>query len=181
MSCRHYHRHFWVTKTKLWNFRNFDVMTSCLNISSRCFLCIQNEWIRKAIKKIVWKTSNPQWRRLFVREIVVLYFGYVGELTKTINKIDKSLVNNDDSKINNYDNRLEETLSKIHYVTTKLKNLIFKNRKESEQVLEFCTEQEFRVINIRRKKYWAVFHHLWTHLIAKTSGVWLLFLNIINT
>ena len=27
--------------------------------------------------------------------------GYVGELSKTINKIEKCLVNNDDSKINN--------------------------------------------------------------------------------
>ena len=35
--------------------------------------------------------------------------GYVGKLSKTINKIENCLVNNDDSKINNYDKRAEET------------------------------------------------------------------------
>ena len=47
-------------------------------------------------------------------------FGYVGELTKTINKIEKWFVNNNNSKINNYKKRLEKTMSKIHNVTTKL-------------------------------------------------------------
>ena len=46
-------------------------------------------------------------------------FGYVGELIKTINKIEKWFVNNNDSKINNYKKRLEKTMSKIHNVTTK--------------------------------------------------------------
>ena len=68
--------------------------------------------------------------------------GYSGELTKTINKIEKCLVNNDDSKISNYERRLEETISEIRNVTTKLNNLVFKNSKESEQMIEFCTEQE---------------------------------------
>ena len=68
--------------------------------------------------------------------------GYVAELTKTINKIEKCLVNNNDSKISNYEKRLEETIRKIRNVTTKLNNLVFKNSKESEQMIEFCTEQE---------------------------------------
>lgn len=60
--------------------------------------------------------SNPN-NEDYLSEKLLLYkkkcSGYAGELTKTINKIEKYLVNNDDSMINNYDKHLEGTISKI--------------------------------------------------------------------
>ena len=107
----------------------------------------------KALKRSFRRRQIPN-DRGYMSEKLLLYkrkcSGYVGELTKTINKIEKCWVNNYDSKINKYEKRLEETISKICNITTKLNNFVFKNSKESEQVLEFCTEQEFHVIKIRK-------------------------------
>ena len=62
-------------------------------------------------------------------------------LLKQLIEIEKCLVNNDDAKKKNYEKRLEETISKIRNVTTKV-NLVFKNCKESGQMLEFCKFRE---------------------------------------
>ena len=60
---------------------------------------MQHESFRKDNKKIVQKTSNPN-NEGYLLEKSLLYkkicSGYAGELTKTINKIEKYLVNNDD-------------------------------------------------------------------------------------
>ena len=102
----------------------------------------------KALKRSFRRRQIPN-DEGYLSEKLLLYkrkrCGYVGELTKTIDKIEKCLVNNDDSKINNYEKRLEETISKIYNITTKLNNLVFK---KSEHAFEFCTEQRFRVITI---------------------------------
>ena len=53
-------------------------------------------------------------------------------------------------KLKNYDNRLDEITGKIHYVTTELNRLVVKDGIAWEEVLNFCTEQEVGVINIRK-------------------------------
>lgn len=58
----------------------------------------------KTLKRLFRRSQMPN-NEGYLSEKLLLYkkkcFGYVGELTKTINKIEKYLVNNDDSKINN--------------------------------------------------------------------------------
>ena len=76
--------------------------------------------------------------------------GYVGQLTKTINKIEKCFSKNNFSKLKKYDTSSDEIIMKICYVTTELNKLVVKDRITSEEVLNFCTEQEVRVINIRK-------------------------------
>ena len=76
--------------------------------------------------------------------------GYVGQLTKTINKIEKCFSKNDLSKLKKYDNSLDDIIGKIRYVTTELNKLVVEDRIASEEVLNFCTEQEVPVINIRK-------------------------------
>ena len=73
--------------------------------------------------------------------------GYVGQLTKAINKIEKCFSKNDLSKLKKYDNSLDD-IGKIRYVTTELNKLVVEDWIASEEV--FCTEQEVRVINIRK-------------------------------
>ena len=76
--------------------------------------------------------------------------GYVGQLTKAINKIEKCFSKNDLSKLKKYDNSLDYIIGKIRYVTTELNKLVVENRIASEELLNFCTEEEVRVINIRK-------------------------------
>ena len=54
-------------------------------------------------------------------------FGYVGQLTKAINKIEKCFSANDFSKLNKYDNSLDEIIARIRYVTTELDKLVVKD------------------------------------------------------
>ena len=42
---------------------------------------------------------------------------------------------------------LDEIIAKIRYATTELNKLVVKDRIASEEVLNFCTELEVRVIN----------------------------------
>ena len=75
---------------------------------------------------------------------------YVGQLTKAINKIEKCFSKNDLSKLKKYDNSLDDIIGKIRYLTTELNKLVVEDRIASEEVLNFCTEQEVRVTNIRK-------------------------------
>ena len=70
--------------------------------------------------------------------------GYVGQLTKAINKIEKCFSKNDLSKLKKYDNSLDDIIGKIRYVTTELNKLVVEDRIASEEVLNFCTEQEVK-------------------------------------
>ena len=72
------------------------------------------------------------------------------ELTKLSNKITICLANNDYSKLEDYDNRLEKVITKLCRVTTNLIDLVSKDLKKSDEILKFCTEQELRVVEIRK-------------------------------
>ena len=76
--------------------------------------------------------------------------GYVSELTKVINKIKTCWENNDYSKLGDCDNRLEKIITRVRRVTTQLIDLISKDLKNSDEILEFCTEQKLRVVEIRK-------------------------------
>ena len=52
--------------------------------------------------------------------------GYVGQLTKAINKIEKCFSKNDLSKLKKYDNSLDD-IGKIRYVTTELNKLVIED------------------------------------------------------
>ena len=75
--------------------------------------------------------------------------GYVSELTKLMNKIKTCLENKDYSKLGDYDNRLENIITKLRRVTTKLIDLVSKDLKKSDEILQFCTKQE-QVVEIRK-------------------------------
>ena len=75
---------------------------------------------------------------------------YSGQLTKAINKIEKRFNENNLSKWKKYGNSLDDIIGKIRYITTQLNKLVVKERIASEEVLNFCTELEVRVINIRK-------------------------------
>ena len=76
--------------------------------------------------------------------------GYVSELTKLMNKITTCLENKDYSKLGDYDIRLENIITKLRRVTTKLIDLVSKDLKKSDEILQFCTKQELRVVEIRK-------------------------------
>ena len=76
--------------------------------------------------------------------------GYVSELTELINKIETCLENKDYSKLGDYDNHLENIITKVRCVTTKLIDLVSKDLKKSDEILELCTKQELRVVEIRK-------------------------------
>ena len=100
--------------------------------------------------------------------------GYVGQLTKAINKIEKCFSKNDLSKVKEECNSLDEIIAKNCYVTTELNKLAVKDRIALKKVLNFCTEQETRVIN-KRKTISAISlpemnHHIKNYLAQ--SKVW---------
>ena len=74
----------------------------------------------------------------------------VSESTKLNNKIKTCLQNNDYSKLEDYDNRLVKMITKVRRVTTKLIDLISKDLKKSDEILGFYSEQELRVVEIRK-------------------------------
>ena len=76
--------------------------------------------------------------------------GYVSELAELINKIKTCLENKDYSKLGDYDNHLENIITKVCCVTTKLIDLVSKDLKKSDEILELCTKQELRVVEIRK-------------------------------
>ena len=108
--------------------------------------------IDKPLRKSVRKRQFPNEEQL--SEQFLIYknrrSGYVSELTKLIKKIKTSLENKDYSKLGDYDNRLENIITKVRRVTTKLIDLVSKDLKKSDEILEFCTKQELRVVEIRK-------------------------------
>ena len=70
----------------------------------------------------------------------------VSALTKIINKITE---NYDVSNLQKYELKLENAIQNIRNVSTKLKNLV-DNEREIGNILDFCTQQEFRVIQIKK-------------------------------
>ena len=77
-------------------------------------------------------------------------------------------------KSKKYDNSLDEIIAKNCYVTTELNKLAVKDRIALKKVLNFCTEQETRVIN-KRKTISAISlpemnHHIKNYLAQ--SKVW---------
>ena len=75
---------------------------------------------------------------------------YVSELTKLINKIKTCLANKGFSKLADYDNPFENITNKVHRDTAKLIDLVRKDLKKSDKILEFCTKQELRHGEIRK-------------------------------
>ena len=74
---------------------------------------------------------------------------YVSELTKAINKIKEYLNKNELSKTDRYTNCLDLIIDKIRRVSSKLNELVC-NDDVSEEVLQFFTDQELRVIELRK-------------------------------
>ena len=90
----------------------------------------------------------------YLREKVLLVknqqSAYVSALTKIVNKITRYTTENFDvSKLWKYESKLENAIQNIHYFSAKLKNLV-KNEREIENILDFCTQQEFQVIEIKK-------------------------------
>ena len=71
-------------------------------------------------------------------------------VTKLIDKIKTCLKNNDYLKLGDNDNCLERIITKVPRVTTQLIDLVSKDLKKSDEILEFFTEQELRVLEIRK-------------------------------
>ena len=109
------------------NFHNFDVIVSARTFLQSVFGVYKMSDAENPLKRSFRRRqiSNDEG---YLSEKLLFYkkkrSGYVRELTKTIIKIEKCLVNTDDSKINNYDKTLEETISKIRNVTTRLNNCL---------------------------------------------------------
>ena len=59
--------------------------------------------------------------------------GYVGQLTKFINKIEKCFSKNHLSKLEKYHNSLDDIIGKTRFVTTELNKLVVKDRIASEK------------------------------------------------
>ena len=74
----------------------------------------------------------------------------ISALTKIINKITRYITENYDvSNLQKYELKLENAIQNICNVSTKLKNLV-DNEREIGNILDFCTQQEFRVIQIKK-------------------------------
>ena len=58
--------------------------------------------------------------------------------------------NKDFSQLEDCDNRLENIIIKVRSVTTILIDLISKDPKKSDEMLEFRKEQELRVVEIKK-------------------------------
>ena len=108
--------------------------------------------LRKSVRKRKFPNGESQ-----LSEQFLIYknrrSGYVSKLTKLINKLKTCLENKDYSKLGDYDNRLEDINTKVRRVTTKLIDLLIdllKDLKKSDEISEFCTEQELRVVEIRK-------------------------------
>ena len=84
------------------------------------------------------------------------------------------MIEKDNTKLQKYDFRLDKIISNIHQVTTDLNN-ITTNTKENELALEFCTEQEFRIIEIRKSVGFDIFERdsskLAEKYLAKTTEI----------
>ena len=77
--------------------------------------------------------------------------GYMSELTKVINKIKEYLNKNQLSKIDSHNNRLDLIIEKICPASSKLNKLVCDDDVSEE--FQFCTDQELRVIELRKSIY----------------------------
>ena len=76
--------------------------------------------------------------------------GYVSAMTRVINKLTEHInLNSDVKEIQHYEFKLQNAIQNIRDITTKLHEVII-DEKERENILNFCTEQKFRVIQIRK-------------------------------
>ena len=76
--------------------------------------------------------------------------GYVSALTRVINNLTEHInLISDVKEIQRYDFKLQNTIQSILDITAKLHEVII-DKKELENILNFCTEQEFRVIQIHK-------------------------------
>ena len=76
--------------------------------------------------------------------------GYVSAMTRVINKLTEHInLNSDVKEIQHYEFKLQNTIQNICDIMTKLHEVII-DEKERENILNFCTEQKFRVIQIRK-------------------------------
>ena len=76
--------------------------------------------------------------------------GYVSAMTRVINKLTEQInLNSDVKEIQRYEFKLQNAIQNIRDITAKLHEVVI-DEKEQENVLNFCTEQEFRVIQIRK-------------------------------
>ena len=76
--------------------------------------------------------------------------GYISTLTKVINKLTEHInLNFDIDCIKRCEIKLENAIKNIRDITAKLHEVV-KDENEIQNLLNFCTEQEFRVIQIRK-------------------------------
>ena len=69
-------------------------------------------------------------------------------MTRVINKLTEQInLNSDVKEIQRYEFKLQNAIQNIRDITAKLHEVVI-DEKEQENVLNFCTEQEFRVIQI---------------------------------
>ena len=128
--------------------------------------------IDKSLSKSVRKRQFPNGESQLSEQFLIYKnrrSGYVSELKKLINKINTCLEFKDYSKLGGYDNRLENRITKIRRVTTKLIDLVSKDLKKSDEILEFCTKRELRVAEIRKKKFVTLFIKTMRNLTRKKS------------
>ena len=95
----------------------------------------------------------PEWQWLFAektRQIKKVRSAYVSASTKVIKKLAEHIYSNSDiGCIKLYEITLENAIKIIRDITTKLHDVV-KDKKETQNLLNFCTEQEFRVLQIRK-------------------------------
>ena len=76
--------------------------------------------------------------------------GYVSTLTKVINKLIEHInLNSDIDCTKRYEIKLQNAIKNIRDITAKLHEVV-KDEKEIHNLLNLSTEQEFRVIQIRK-------------------------------
>ena len=72
--------------------------------------------------------------------------GYVSTIRRVINKLTEHINSNSNVKeIQCYQCKLQNKMQKIRHIAAKLHEAVI-DEKELENILNFCTEQEFRVI-----------------------------------
>ena len=74
--------------------------------------------------------------------------GHVSAMTRVINKLREHLnLNSDVKEIQGFERKLQNAIQNICDITAKLHEVVI-DKKELENILNFCNEQEFRVIQI---------------------------------
>ena len=69
-------------------------------------------------------------------------------MTRVINKLTEHVnLNSDVKEIQRYEFKLQNAIQNIRTITAKLHEVVI-DKKEQENIINFCTEQEFRFIQI---------------------------------